>query len=158
MRLALFFLKIVIFAVCSNSVASEEARVAHEQMRDKLYNHCDMVFYCATTRIQGSDFDESQLYKNQKFMFSLKGGALIVPKKYSLLGDGTLDYKIYQGGCSEETGKLLDEPFGKPWFKAKMFDGKWVEFSDGKMFGIDASMDSTRYETTIWYAQCESFD
>ena len=59
----------------------------------------------------------------------------------------------------KETGKLLmDGPFGEPWFVAKMFDDKWVEFDGGKMFGIDASGNSTRHKTGIWYAQCESFD
>lgn len=158
MRLALFFLKIVIFTVCSNSVASEEARSGHEQMRDKLLNHCDMVFHCVSTKVLDVYPTKTEVQNNEKFMFALKGGELIVPKNPSLLGDGTLNYELTLGGCDKETGKFSGGPLGGTQFQAKMWDGRWVEFRNNRIMGVDASGDSTAYRTRIWYAACENFD
>ena len=140
------------------AIASNEPGDVEAQVRDKLFNHCDMVFHCASTKILDIYSNKTIVHDNETFMFSLKGGQLLVPKRQTLLGDGTLDYKLTSGGCDKLTGKLTDGPLGGTRFEAEMWEGKWVEFSDNNMVGIDASGDSVRYQTRIWYAQCESFE
>ena len=142
----------------STAIASSEADDVNAQLRDKLFNHCDMVFHCASTKILDIYPDKTIVHDNETFMFSLKGGQLLVPKRRSLLGDGTVDYTLTSGGCDKVTGKLTDGPLGGVRFEAEMWKGRWVEFSANNMVGIDASGDSVRYQTRIWYAQCESFE
>ena len=154
-RAGLLFLSLLLIAFVPlvHADTEETPQEAHQKFRDKFYNHCDVVVHCVTDKVLQISFGEEIKRKNESFMFALKEGELVVPKKLSPLGDGTLNYKITQGGCDRET-KVLE----KGWFVAKMWDERWVEYRDGFMYGLNASGDSVLYETVIWYAQCEIFE
>jgi hypothetical protein len=126
-------------------------------------NSCDMTFYCVTGKSVSVSARETKVMGKETFMFALKGGELIVSRSGSPLGDGTLNYRITEGGCDKETGKLKDYlNFGKlslgKNFRADMLEGKWVEYEDGMMFLIDASYSNVSKPVRIQYATCETFD
>lgn len=131
---------------------------SNDDLRDKYYNHCDLVFHCVTTKGLWITSEETTEFNDERFTFALKGGELLVPKKRTVLGDGTANYDLTNGGCNKTDGKLMDNILGSPWFKAEMFDDKWVEYRDGRMYGVDAQGDSVTSRTVIWYAECENFD
>ena len=129
-----------------------------EQREKDGLNSCDTTFYCVTGKSVAVSARETRVMGKETFMFALKGDELIVSKKRSPLGDGTLNYRITEGGCDKETGKLKDYlSFGKT-FRADSLEGKWVEYEDGAMFLIDASYSNVRHPVRIQYATCETFD
>ena len=149
----LLTLLLIAFGSLASTDTEETPQDAHQKFRDKFYNHCDVVVHCVTDKVLQITAGEEIKRKNESFMFALKEGELVVPKKVSPLGDGTLNYEMTQGGCDKETKALKDG-----WFVAKMWDQRWVEYRHGLMYGLNASGDSVLYETVIWYAQCEIFE
>ena len=142
------------------SAQSDAKRLSDElqEIRNKEHNFCDITFYCATTKSVSITATKTEVRQNEKFMFALKGGALVVPKKPSVLGDGTLNYRLTEGSCDKDTGQLKDWYSSGKSFRADMLEGKWVEYDNGTMFVIDASYKNTRNPVQIWYASCENFD
>ena len=153
---AVFALGLLLLAAQSDAKRLNEKE---QELREKMdLNSCDTTFYCVTSKLLSVSGAETKSYKDETFMFALKGGELVVPKKSSILGDGTLNYRITEGGCDADTGQLKDYlSFGKK-FRADMFEGKWVEYDDGLMFGIDASYNNIVNPFDVWYATCENFD
>ena len=149
----LLTLLLIAFVPLTHAGTEETPQEAHQKFRDKFYNHCDVAVHCVTDKVLQVTAGEETRRKNESFMFALKADELVVPKKLSPLGDGTLNYKITQGGCDKETKALKNG-----WFVAKMWDQRWVEYRNGLMYGLNASGDSVLYETVIWYAQCEIFE
>ena len=156
----------MLFVVCVASsliapVSSDAKRLNEKQqtLREKDgLNACDMTFYCVTSKSVSVSARETKAMGKETFMFTLKGGELIVSKSGSPIGDGTANYRITEGGCDKETGKLKDHlSFGKT-FRADTFEGKWVEYEKGIMFLIDASYSNVRHPVRIQYATCETFD
>jgi hypothetical protein len=131
-----------------------------KNIMNKWLNSCDLVFHCVTTKALRITSEETTKLYNEPFIFALKDGELKVPKKYTVLGDGTANYDLTSGGCHEDSGKLIDNWLGtgSQMFEAKMFENKWVSYRDGRMLGVDISTHPSIGKTFVWYAECENFD
>jgi len=155
-RMIALFLVLLPAVALSDSEVSDITTMLRERA-EAARQLCDLTFYCATTKVLVIFDTGTDQLENERFMFSLKNGELRVSEKGNLLGDGTANYKITRGECSED-GKLKIHGSGDKYFKAEMWGARYVEYSDGALFGIDSSGDSTRAGVKVFYATCETFE
>ena len=115
--------------------------------------HCDIVFYCQTTKILDVSPDGTvHNLPNEAFRFAIKDGQLLVPEGASVLGDGTANWDLTGGYCSEDTPKELS--FDR--FEASLFGGsRQLKFNDGSIQFVDTTYRAT---TRVWFATCDRFD
>ena len=115
--------------------------------------HCDIVFFCQTTKILDLSPDgEVRNLPNEAFRFAIKDGQLLVPEGASVLGDGTANWDLTGGYCSEDTPKELS--FDR--FEASLFGGsRQLKFKANVIQFIDTTYDRA---IRIWFATCDRFD
>ena len=87
-------------------------------------------------------------------MFSIKGKELLVSKQSSLLGDGTLNYKLGPTFCGAD-GKLKDSYYNQTFVAQTTF--KTVTFSNG-LLSLVAANYSGFNSVLVGFANCETFD
>ena len=115
--------------------------------------YCDIVFYCQTTKILDvSLYGEVKNFPNEAFRFAIKDGQLLVPEGRSVLGDGTANWDLTGGYCSEDAPKELQ--FDR--FEASLFGGsRSLKFKAN----VIQFADTTYYRATrIWFATCDRFN
>ena len=115
--------------------------------------YCDIVFYCQTTKILDLSPDGGvRNLPNEAFRFAIKDGQLLVPEGASVLGDGTANWGLTGGYCSEDTPKELE--FDR--FTASLFGGKrQLKFKANMIQFADTTYDATM---RVWFATCDRFD
>lgn len=124
---------------------SDDARPRH--------GYCDIVYYCQTTKIVSVYPDGSiNIPPNVPFRFAVKDSKLLVPEGRSLFGDGTANWKLTSGYCSEEQPKKLINDY----FSASFLSGRrYLKFKEGELQASDIDSNSV---TRVWFATCDKFD
>lgn len=141
-------LVLLTFCAASSSVLAgdpDDARLRH--------GYCDMVFYCqTTTRMDVFPDGTTQNLSNEAFRFAVKGSQLLVPEGKSVLGDGTANWDLTSGYCSQENPQELQ--FDS--FEASLFGGsRLLKFNDSVIQFVDTTYRGT---TRVWFATCDKFD
>lgn len=123
----------------------EDARPRH--------GYCDIVFYCQTTKILDVSPDGTvHSLPNEAFRFAIKEDKLLVPEGASVLGDGTANWDLTGGYCSEDTPKELS--FDR--FEASLFGGsRQLKFKANVIQFVDTTYDRA---IRVWFATCDRFD
>ena len=123
----------------------DDARLRH--------GYCDIVYYCqTTTRLNVFPDGTTQNLSNEAFRFAVKGSQLLVPEGKSVLGDGTANWNLTSGYCSQEKPQELQ--FDS--FEASLFGGsRFLKFNDSVIRFVDTTYRGTTY---VWFATCDKFD
>jgi hypothetical protein len=133
--------------------AASGAGAADESEDVRLRGYCDIVFFCQTTKMLDVSPDGTvNSLPNEAFRFAIKDSQLLVPKGASVLGDGTSNWNLTSGYCSEKTPNdlLLNS------FAAELFNGtRSLKFKDGIVQFADVTYQS---RTRVWFATCDRFD
>jgi hypothetical protein len=124
---------------------SDDARLRH--------GYCDIVYYCqTTTRMNVFPDGTTQNLSNEAFRFAVKGSQLLVPEGKSVLGDGTANWDLTSGYCSQENPQELQ--FDS--FEASLFGGsRFLKFDDNVIRFVDTTYRGT---TRVWFATCDKFN
>jgi hypothetical protein len=133
--------------------AASGTAFADESEDVRLRGYCDIVFFCQTTKMLDMSPDGTvNSLPNEAFRFAIKDSQLLVPKGASVLGDGTANWDLTSGYCSEETPKDLQLNF----FEAELFNGtRSLKFNNGIIQFADVTHQS---RTRVWFATCDRFD
>lgn len=117
------------------------------------HGYCDLVFYCqTTTRLDVFPDGTTQDLSNEAFRFAVRDSQLVVPEGKSVLGDGTQNWNLTSGYCSQEKPKELQ--FDS--FEASLFGGRrYLKFNDSVIQFVDTTYRAT---TRVWFATCDRFD
>lgn len=123
----------------------EEARLRH--------SYCDIVYYCQTTaRMNVFPDGSTEDLSNEVFRFAVKDSQLLVPEGKSVLGDGTANWDLTSGYCSQDNPQEVE--FDS--FEASLFGGsRFLKFNDGVIQFVDTTYRGT---TRVWFATCDKFD
>lgn len=124
-----------------------------EDVRLLRHGYCDLVFYCqTTTRLDVFPDGTTQDLSNEAFRFAVRDSQLVVPEGKSVLGDGTQNWNLISGYCSQEKPKELQ--FDS--FEASLFGGsRYLKFNDSVIQFVDTTYRAT---TRVWFATCDKFD
>ena len=132
--------QILVATLTAHYVASGAA-FADESEDVRLRGYCDIVFFCQTTKMLDVSPDGTvNSLPNEAFRFAIKDGQLLVPEGASVLGDGTANWDLTGGYCSEDTPKELS--FDR--FEASLFGGsRQLKFKANVIQFADATYDAT---------------
>ena len=136
------------FCALSSSVFADDPDDASSR-----HGYCDIVFYCqTTTRMNVFPDGTTQNLNNEAFRFAVKDSQLLVPEGESVLGDGTANWDLTGGYCSQESPKELQ--FDS--FEASLLGGsRYLKFNGGFIQFVDTTYRAT---TRVWFATCNRFD